>query len=297
MMKSTLLGTVPIGQNGFQPLPITRPKPDLDVAAHARVIQQDPSLGNILFPAEPLAQRINGGNWMMTAGAHSNPPQYVLLTAARNEAAYVGRIIQAVASQSVLPARWLIIDDGSTDGTSDVVAASGGALDFLRCVRRNRANGSRDFHAKSEALHLAWQHLEGLAFDYVGVLDADTEVSPDYYERVIALLERDRQLGVAGGWVWEAAGDEFQPRLSNRERSVQGGSQVFRRACFEAIGGIPPLRCGGEDTLAEVYAEMRGWTVRAYQQIPVRHLRPAGSSNAGPCRAAILEGRREYHLG
>ena len=171
---------------------------------------------------------------MMTTGAHSKPPQYVLLTAARNEAAYVGRIIQAVASQSVLPVRWLIVDDGSTDGTSDVVAASGGALDFLRCVRRNRANGSRDFRAKSEALHLAWQHLEGLAFDYVGVLDADTEVSPDYYERVIALLERDRQFGIAGGWVWEATGDEFRPRPSKSDRSTaapkSSGGHASRRS-------------------------------------------------------------------
>jgi cellulose synthase/poly-beta-1,6-N-acetylglucosamine synthase-like glycosyltransferase len=172
-----------------------------------------------------------------------------LLTAARNEAAYLGHTIQAVAKQSILPACWVIVDDGSFDCTSGVIEAFSRKLDFLRYVRRTKDDVRRDFRAKSEALHLGWQQLRELSFDYVGVLDADTEVPPDYYERVIELMKRDWHLGIAGGWVWEKSHGEWRPRRGNRERSVPGACQVFRRACFEAIGGMPALRYGGEDTL------------------------------------------------
>lgn len=223
--------------------------------------------------------------------------RYAILTAARNEARHMEKVIDAVALQSVLPVRWVIVDDGSQDGTGDVVRQAGKELSCLICLTRQAVGPVRNFQSKANALQLAWQRVAGETFDYVGVLDADMVPPPDYYERIIAMFKENPGLGIAGGWILEEQNSVFRARKSNRQRSINGGCQVFRRDCYEAIGGVPALQYGGEDTLAEIRAEMHGWTIRASSDLPLRHLRPAGSSQHGRLRSAILEGKRDYHLG
>lgn len=223
--------------------------------------------------------------------------RYVLLTAAKNEERYIGTTIESVLRQVKQPAAWFIMDDGSSDKTAEIVAGFAKKHSFIR-LHSSRSGGQRSFGAQYRAINTAYAiATAGMSFDFVGVQDADIELAQiDYYAWLLASFDCDPHLGVSGGYIYERTSAGWASRPSNSPLSVAGGIQMFRRSCFEAIGGYKPLAFGGEDWLAQIDAKAAGWSVRPLPELPAHHHRPTSSAD-GRMRGLFRMGMRDGSFG
>jgi glycosyltransferase involved in cell wall biosynthesis len=220
---------------------------------------------------------------------------YALITAVRDEASHIERTIQAVLEQTVRPVRWAIASDGSSDGTDEIVASYGKRYPFIVFVRVD-GDDERNFGSKVRALHVAESALGGIQYDCIANLDGDITFSPTYFATLLDRLRNDPRLGIVGGWIHEDYGLGFVPRKQNLRTMVPHAVQCVRRICYEDVGGYAPLRYGGEDTCAVVEAQMRGWRVQAFDDLPVQHHRRTASAGS-VLRNRFRQGRADHALG
>ena len=220
---------------------------------------------------------------------------YVLLTAAYNEEDTIGSVILSVVAQSFQPKLWIIVSDGSTDKTDEIVLQHAREHAFIRFLRVARVPG-RSFGAKVRALHAGSKLLDGATFALIGNLDADVSIAPSYFDELVAKFDEQPRLGIAGGFVCEESGGEFQSRRSNRVYSVAHAAQLVRRECYDAIGGYAILEYGGEDWHAQTSARMKGWQVEAFPQLKIYHHRHTGEAD-NLVRHKFRQGRMDYSLG
>jgi biofilm PGA synthesis N-glycosyltransferase PgaC len=222
---------------------------------------------------------------------------YVLVTAAYNEAKLIENTIRSVISQTCLPARWVIVSDGSTDDTDSIVERYAAVNGFIKLLRLTDDH-PRNFAAQAYAINAGIAQLAAGDFDFIGNLDADITLSTSYFEELLEKFRQDPHLGLAGGSVHERCRDGvFRGRPDNSVGSVAHAVQLFRRECFQSIGGkYVSLPYGGPDTCAEVTARMRGWQVASFPDLPVFHNRTTGSAG-GMVRGCFRQGRMDYSLG
>lgn len=222
--------------------------------------------------------------------------RYVLLTAAKNEADYIGEVIASMLRQTVRPTAWFIVDDGSTDDTAKIVQRFAAEHSFIRLLSSG-VKGQRSFGSKDKAINAAFEQAKALEFDCLGILDADIAFErADYYEAMLRKFAANPKLGIAGGYIHERANGVWQPRKGNSPDSVAGGMQLFRRACYEQIGGYTPMHFGGEDWLAQIDARMSGWEVLACPEFHVLHYRPT-STAGGRWRGLFKLGMMDASFG
>ena len=230
----------------------------------------------------------------MSTTPHSFGP-YVLLTAAYNEEAFIEGTIRSVLSQSLLPSRWVIVSDNSSDRTDEIVEGYAKQHDFIRFERITRAPG-HSFGAKVLALQKGSHLLKDVEYDFIGNLDADISLEPSYFEQLLGCLRGNPRLGLVGGFVYEESGGEYRSRRINDIRNVAHAAQLVRRECYEAIGGYAVLRYGGEDWCAQTTARMMGWQVHSVPELKIFHHRHTGASSS-PIRGAFRQGRLDYSFG
>ena len=222
-------------------------------------------------------------------------PSYALITAARDEAAYIPTLLDAVTRQSVLPQHWLIVSDGSIDSTDEIVRNYRGKFPFIE-LSRLESGVKVGFSSKARALNIATHRILSGTCDFIGYLDADVSFGPSYLESLLSKFASDPRLGIAGGFIYEEKATVFRPRVTNSERSVGGAIQMYRRQCLSDVGDFLPLRYGGEDWHAEVRARMAGWKVVAFPELPVYHHRPTASSG-GLLKGHYRQGLMDYAVG
>jgi glycosyltransferase involved in cell wall biosynthesis len=203
----------------------------------------------------------------------------------------------SVVSQTVQPSAWVIVSDGSTDATEDIVSSYAARYPFITLMRVLRAD-DRSFGAKVKAVRLGFAKAKAktMHFDLIGNLDADVSFDPTYFERLLDRFRQEPRLGIAGGWIHEEIGGRFRPRPFNRVESVPHAVQLLRRKCYEDVGDYLPLEYGGEDTYAAVSARMHGWCTTAFADLPVRHHRRT-SSVGGVLRGYFRRGLVDRSLG
>lgn len=221
--------------------------------------------------------------------------RYVLVTAACNEEKFVEGVLQSVVGQTVLPVRWIVVSDGSTDATDAIVSKYAAKHQFITLLSLRRAH-KRNFGAQVRAIGEGCAHLKSLGYDYIGNLDADVSFDSGYFAELLKRFQTDSQLGLAGGAITEEDCGLFRERKRNSPDSVAHAVQLFRRECFDAIGGYPPLRYGGPDWHAAVVARMKGWRVESFQDLPVRHHRPTGTADKWQ-RDCFRQGCMDFSLG
>ena len=222
--------------------------------------------------------------------------KYVLITAARNEAAFIRKTLDSVATQTVLPERWVIVDDGSTDHTAEIVESYAKRHPWIELVRRGQ-DRDRNFASKAHAVNAGLERANSLQFEILGNLDADVSFGPDYMEFLVQRISEDPKLGVAGtpftqNGDYDSSKDSFEG-----ENYVAGPCQLFRRECFQEIGGYVPNRAGGLDWIAVMTARMKGWKVRAFPEKRFHHHRTLGTAGRGVLRALFSYGEKDYYLG
>lgn len=220
---------------------------------------------------------------------------YVLITAARNEEAYIEKTIQSVIAQTVLPTRWIIVSDGSTDRTEEIVQQYRGEHSYIELLcAANDVN--RNFGSKAKAVQAGYARIKHLEFEYVGNLDADVSFGQDYYKNILSEFHQNSKLGIAGGIRYDFCNGKFK-RVKNSRNSVGGPFQLFRRKCFEDIGGYKPLEYGGIDAVAEITTRMHGWEVESFPEYTVYHHRCTGTANRSAWSASFRAGIRDYLVG
>jgi hypothetical protein len=226
--------------------------------------------------------------------------RYVLVTPARNEEKFIEATIQSVVSQTVRPAAWVIVSDGSTDRTDEIVQRYSSEHGWIALLRMPE-HRDRTFAAKATAFNAGYERLRTMDFDIVGNLDADITLPSDYFEFLLARFGEMPHLGVAGTPFIEddehdGVGHSYSHRFADLTH-VSGACQLFRRACFEEIGGYTPIRGGGIDWVAVTTARMKGWETRTFLDRTSRHHRKMGTAARGPLRARFRHGQEDYYVG
>jgi glycosyltransferase involved in cell wall biosynthesis len=219
---------------------------------------------------------------------------YVLITPARNEARFITGTIESVIGQTRLPRKWVIVSDGSTDGTDSIVRKYADTYPWIELVRRPE-HQERHFAAKVRCFNAGLSALPESGYDILGNLDADITFEKDYFDFLLDRFAEDERLGVAGTPFVE--GDiRYDYRFANIEH-VSGACQLFRRECFEDIGGYVAVPGGGIDWIAVTTARMKGWKTRTFLEKVCHHHRPMGTAGAGTFTALYRLGRKDYFLG
>jgi len=199
---------------------------------------------------------------------------YVLITAAKNEADFIESTIKSVVRQTLQPKKWIIVISLlKFDGTQD-----------------------RNFASKVHAISAAFDLLKNLDFDFIGILDADITFDENYYKNIINKFDQSAKLGLAGGGFYDVIDGE-RIKISYSSYSVRGAVQLFRRKCWEEIGGIYPLRWGGEDSVACANARMHGWEVKTFEDLVVLHNRKTSSVGLNIFKIVFDDGKRDYNRG
>lgn len=222
--------------------------------------------------------------------------RYTLITAAYNEEKLIGETISSIVAQTLQPAKWIIVSDGSTDATDEIVRRAAEQHDFIELVRVSEDH-ARNFAAQANAINIGWRHLKDVDHEFVGNIDADVTFAPDYFAALLSKFRENGRLGLAGGWIYEKhTAKGFEPVMTQTFESVAHAVQFFRRECFDALGGYRALPYGGPDTYAEVMARMLGWAVRSFPDLIVFHHRPVASAG-GVFRGRFRQGRMDFSLG
>jgi glycosyltransferase involved in cell wall biosynthesis len=222
--------------------------------------------------------------------------KYILITAARNEQAFIARTLDSVAAQSQLPERWIIVDDGSTDRTAEIVGGYEKRFPWITLIHRPKREG-RNFAAKADAVNAALAQLQNIEFEILGNLDADVSFKPDYMEFLMQKFSADPKLGVAGT-PFTQEGDYDSTRDSfEGENFVAGPCQLFRRDCFREISGYSASRAGGVDWIAVMTARLKGWKTKSFAEKRFHHHRSMGTAEKGKLAALFSYGQKDYYLG
>lgn len=230
---------------------------------------------------------MNGSNCLL---------RYVLITPARNEGKYIESTIRSVVQQTHLPSRWVIVNDGSTDDTGDIAARYARQYDWIEFVDRPRRQ-TRDFAAKVHAFRAGQERLAGAEYEIIGNLDADVTLDADHFAFLMSRFSENPDLGVAGTVFHEEGGYNSGIDSFEGQNYVSGQCQIFRRECFEMIGGYAPSKAGGIDWMAVTKARMMGWRTQSFREKFFFHHRPLGTANHGPVEQRFAYGRKDYYLG
>lgn len=203
-------------------------------------------------------------------------PRYVVITPVRNEARFVGRTIESVASQTKLPQQWIVVDDGSTDQTADIAEAAARRHAWMSVVRRPDRGFRKSGGGVVEAFYDGYAAVREPDWEFLVKLDGDLAFEPDYFERCLDRFAREAGLGIGGGTI--CVDDEGRARVespSDPPFHVRGATKIYRRACWEQIA--PLVRGPGWDTIDEVRANMKGWRTATFDEVPIFQQRATGS--------------------
>ena len=224
-----------------------------------------------------------------------NTVKYVLISAAHNEQDFIEKTILSVSNQLHKPTEWIIVSDGSTDNTESIVRKFAAENSYIKLITNNRKEG-RDFASKVYAINIGLKNIQTSEYDYIGILDADVSFDEDYYSLLIEEFKKNPKLGIAGGNYFDIIDGKKVP-VSPSAYSVRGATQFFRRKCFNQIGGLIPMKYGGEDAAACFAARMYGWETKNFPDLVVLHHRPTGLVGKNLLKARLRDGYVEYDLG
>ena len=220
------------------------------------------------------------------------PSRAVLVVSpCRNEAAFMRRTLDSVAAQTLRPALWVIVDDGSTDETPAILADYAARHPWIRVLQKPDRGHRAVGPGVIEAFYAGLESVDWRSYPYLCKLDLDLDLPPRYFETLAERMEAEPRLGTCSGKPYGRRGDVLVSERRGDEMSA-GMTKFFRRTCFEAIGGF--VRAVMWDAIDCHKCRQEGWTARSWDDPEIRfeHLRPMGSSER-----SIHEGRRRHGRG
>ena len=218
--------------------------------------------------------------------------RYALVTPARDEAANLPRLAGSLAAQSVLPTAWIIVDNGSTDGTATVARDLVATHEWISLLQ---IPGERTPRRGGAAVRAFTAGVEALAElpEIVVNVDADVSMETDYFESMLEEFRSDPTLGIASGTCLELRGGQWRPQWVTRGHA-RGAARAYRRECLLEV--LPLVESVAWDGIDELKAQTRGWRVRNFPEIPIHHHRALGRREA---RLSVWldEGDMAYFMG
>src|ERR1700692_583511 len=202
--------------------------------------------------------------------------KYVIITPARDEEAHLQKTIESMVAQTIRPVEWLIVNDGSTDRTGDIIDEYSARYPWIRAVHRTNRGFRKAGGGVVDAFHDGYRQVHCTAWEYIVKLDGDLSFEPDYFEKCFNHFANEPRLGVGGGVMCyiENGKKSFEP---NPAFHVRGATKMYKRQCWDAIGGFWPAP--GWDTMDEVKASMLGWTTRSFPELHLLHHRYTGAAD------------------
>ena len=219
--------------------------------------------------------------------------KYVVITPVRDEERHMEATIEAVAGQTIRPTEWVIVDDGSSDRTGDIIDQYAAKFSWISVVHRSNRGFRKSGGGVVEAFYDGYDRLRCNDWDFVVKLDGDLTFARTYFEKCFEHFERNAKLGVGGGEIYHDVGG-VQKLEANPKFHVRGATKIYRRDCWEAIGGL--LRAPGWDTIDEVKANMLGWKTYSFGELQLVHHRLTGTAD-GLLRDRIKHGIACYVSG
>jgi glycosyltransferase involved in cell wall biosynthesis len=222
--------------------------------------------------------------------------KYVVITPAHNEERFIPKTLESMVAQTLLPERWIIVNDGSNDKTADIAADYAQRFPWIQVVHRS-PHLDRHFGSKVHAFNAGLERIGSIDFDVIGNLDADISFDPEHLSFLMRKFSEDPKLGVAGTPFTENGGYDTARDSFEGENHVAGGCQLFRRRCFEEVGGYVPNPGGGVDWIAVTTARMKGWKTRSFPEKRFHHYRTLGTAGRSRVAASFSYGEKDYYLG
>jgi glycosyltransferase involved in cell wall biosynthesis len=221
---------------------------------------------------------------------------YVVVTPARNEEAFIEQTVQSMIRQTILPMKWVVVNDGSTDRTGEIVRRYLPHHHWIELVEIPQRK-DRSFAKKVHSFNAGFERVKDLPYAIIGNVDADISFGEDHFEFLLGKFFQDPSLGVAGTVFREDGGYDSGRDSFEGHTHVSGQCQLFRRECFAEIGGYVPHRAGGIDWIAVVTARMRGWKTESFQERWFFHHRHLGTAERGPLASGFSYGQKDYYMG
>jgi biofilm PGA synthesis N-glycosyltransferase PgaC len=212
-----------------------------------------------------------------TASLSMGHTAYAVITPTRDEEPHLPRAIESMCAQTVPPARWILVNDGSRDRSGAIIDAAAAQHPWITAVHRPDRGYRQAGTGVIAAFYEGFSRIAGEPWDFVAKFDGDLSFPPDYFERCLGEFAADPQLGIAGGTCCKLVNGEVVPEFEGEPAfHVRGPTKIYRRECFEAIGGL--IKAPGWDTVDQIKANMLGWKTRTFTHIRLIHHRPTGGA-------------------
>ena len=220
--------------------------------------------------------------------------KFVVISPVKDEERCVEETLRSMACQLVKPVKWIIVDDGSIDRTSEIIEQYRADNDFIEVLRNPPGSVRRPGSAVIRAFDRGYQAANGLEYDLIVKLDCDLSFDPDYFAKLIAKFIADSNLGIASGVYAERVDGSEWSEIIMPEYHAAGASKIIRRQCFMEIGGF--IASPGWDTVDEIRAIARGWRSTHFPEAKMKHWKVEGSG-IGSLRTNAMHGEVYYRTG
>lgn len=219
--------------------------------------------------------------------------RYIIITPVRNEEKYLEETIISVSNQTIIPTEWIIVNDGSTDKTGDIIDKFSTQFPWIKAVHRENRGFRKAGGGVIEAFYDGYNEIEAVNYDYIIKLDGDLTFCSDYFERSFEKFKENPKLGVGGGDIHHLINGQLILE-KNPKFHVRGATKIYKKDCWDAIGGL--IMAPGWDTLDEVKANMLGWRSYSFPDLKVIHHRYTGTAD-GSWKNLVKNGRANYISG
>ncbi len=224
----------------------------------------------------------------------TDTPALAVITPVRDEAENLPRLARSLCALDVPPRVWVVVDNGSVDGSRELVRGLAEEHAWIRLCESRPDPSARRGAASVRALHAGIASLVE-PVDYVANLDADVSLPPDYFSRIIAAFEANPSLGIASGVCLERGGSGRWERRAVTGDTVWGAARLYRRSCLDEL--LPLQERFASDSMAQLKANARGWETRRLPDLVFWHHRPEGHRDDGRFDAWMMEGRSAHYMG
>jgi glycosyltransferase involved in cell wall biosynthesis len=222
-----------------------------------------------------------------------DPSTYALVSPVRDEEQNLRRLAGSLAAQTIVPAAWMIVDNGSSDDTVTVAEELARLYPWVHKLQIPGVARALPGQPIVRAFHAGVAALSTHA-DVVVKLDADVSLPADHFERLLGAFAADPRLGITGGLCLEQEDGEWKP-IHTTIDTVRGAVRAYRRECLDQV--LPLPECVGWDGVDALKAQVNGWVTRTVTDLPFYHHRKLGERDGGRTRRWRAQGRGTYYMG
>lgn len=201
--------------------------------------------------------------------------EFYIVIPTHNEEAFIGKMLQSIVEQSILPKKVIVVNDDSTDNSQEIIDQYSQKYPFIESVFHN---SQKTHQPGTKVINAFYAGLKSLDknFDLIGKFDADLILPPNYFEKTIKLFTSDKKIGIAGGNLYIKNDDSWEFEAISEKTKVRGPIKLYRKECFQEIGGLK--KSIGWDTVDELIALYHGWRIKTDTSLHVKHLKPTGQA-------------------